>query len=67
MKSFIGQLTGRKDPSERDIGSHAVTVLSSDSADIVRVHDVEGTVQVLQITRAMQYGTGRQVRGTGEK
>ncbi len=56
-KSFIGQLTGRKDPSESEIGSHAVTALSSGSADIVRVHDVEGTAQVLRITRAMQYGT----------
>ncbi len=56
-KSFIGQLTGRKDPSEREIGSHAITALSSGSTDIVRVHDVEGTAQVLRITRAMQYGT----------
>ena len=66
-KSFIGQLTGRKDPSEREIGSHAVTALSSSSADIVRVHDVEGTVQVLRIAHALEYGTGRQVRGSGAK
>lgn len=57
LKSFIGQLTGKKDPAEREIGSHAVTALSSGSADIVRVHDVEGTAQVLQITRALEYGT----------
>lgn len=53
-KSFLGQLTGRKDPGEREIGSHAITALSFRSADIIRVHDVEGTVQVLQIAHALR-------------
>ncbi len=57
LKSFIGQLIHREDTVEMEIGSHAITALSSGSADIVRVHDVEGTFQVLQITRALEYGT----------
>ena len=54
MKSFIGQLICRENIAEREIGSHAVTALSSGSADIVRVHDVEGTFQVFQIARALK-------------
>jgi dihydropteroate synthase len=45
-KSFIGTITGIEEPSERETGTHAVTALSSNCADIVRVHDVEGTMQV---------------------
>ncbi|MCK5065558.1 MAG: dihydropteroate synthase [Candidatus Fermentibacteraceae bacterium] len=55
MKSFIGQLIRSECIAEREIGSHAVTALSSSSADIVRVHDVAGTFQVFQITRALKY------------
>jgi dihydropteroate synthase len=50
-KSFLGKLTGVVKPSEREAGTHAVTALSSNCADIVRVHDVAGTVQVLQVSR----------------
>lgn len=50
-KSFLGTLTGIEDPLEREAGTHAVTALSSNCADIVRVHDVEGTMQVLQVSR----------------
>jgi dihydropteroate synthase len=50
-KSFLGKLTGVIDPSSREAGTHAVTALSSCCADIVRVHDVEGTVQVLKVSR----------------
>ena len=50
-KSFIGKLTGIENPAFREAGTHAITALSSNNADIVRVHDVEGTVQVLQISK----------------
>lgn len=55
-KSFIGTLTGVEKPSEREAGTHAITALSSNYADIMRVHDVEGTVQVLQVSR--EFGKG---------
>lgn len=50
-KSFLGKLTGIEKPSALEAGTHAVTALSSDCADIVRVHDVEGTLQVLKVSR----------------
>ncbi len=50
-KSFIGTLTGIKKPSALEAGTHAVTALSSDCADILRVHDVKGTLQVLKVSR----------------
>ncbi|MCK4807166.1 MAG: dihydropteroate synthase [Candidatus Aegiribacteria sp.] len=50
-KSFLGMLTGIEKPSALEAGTHAVTALSSNFADIVRVHDVEGTLQVLKISR----------------
>ncbi|MFO8183067.1 MAG: dihydropteroate synthase [Candidatus Aegiribacteria sp.] len=48
-KSFLGALTGVEEPWKRGAGTNAVTALSSDSADIFRVHDVEDTVQVLKV------------------
>ncbi len=50
-KSFLGLLTGIREPSALETGTHAVTALSSNYADIVRVHDVEGTLQVLKVSR----------------
>ena len=50
-KSFLGMLTGIREPSALEAGTHAVTALSSNCADIVRVHDVEGTQQVLRVSR----------------
>jgi len=47
-KSFLGLLTGIGDPSLRDPATHAVTAIASTSADVVRVHDVPGTVQALR-------------------
>ncbi len=55
-KSFLGELTGIREPWQREAGTHAVTALSSCSADIFRVHDVEGTRQVLQVTGVMERG-----------
>ena len=50
-KSFLGMLTGIREPSVLETGTHAVTALSFNCADIVRVHDVEGTKQVLSVSR----------------
>ncbi len=50
-KSFLGKLTGIEKPAALDAGTLAVTALSSNCADIVRVHDVEGTMQVLKVSR----------------
>lgn len=48
-KSFLGALTGVEEPWKRGAGTSAVTALSYGSVDILRVHDVEDTVQVLRI------------------
>ena len=50
-KSFLGKLTGIEKPYALDAGTLAITALSSNCADIVRVHDVEGTMQVLKVSR----------------
>ena len=50
-KSFLGKLTGVEKPDALDAGTLAITALSSNCADIVRVHDVEGTMQVLKVSR----------------
>jgi len=52
-KSFLGELTGLDDPGRREAGTHAVTAVSSAGADIFRVHDVEGTRQVLQVAKRL--------------
>ncbi len=54
-KSFIGSITGIEDPGMRETGTHAVTALSSGGVDIFRVHDVDGTRQVLQVTGKLGY------------
>lgn len=56
-KSFIGELTGIREASKREAGTHAVTALSSGSADIFRVHDVEGTRQVLRVSGKLGFGS----------
>lgn len=55
-KSFLGEITGLDRPSDRDAGTHAVTALSSGCADIFRVHDVEGTGQVLRVAAELRSG-----------
>jgi dihydropteroate synthase len=52
-KSFLGAVTGEKDPAARDAAGHAVAALVCGTADIIRVHDVRGTVQVLAAARAL--------------
>ncbi|NJD99205.1 dihydropteroate synthase [Thermococcus sp. LS1] len=49
-KSFIGAITGRKDPSERLPGSLAATAIAIlKGANIVRTHDVKETLDAVKI------------------
>ena len=53
-KAFIGELTGIKEPSERDIptlGAVACSVLAG--TDMVRVHNVKATVEALKVIDAL--------------
>lgn len=48
-KSFLGAITGINDAALRDGASHLISAVTYGSADILRVHDVMGTVQALSI------------------
>jgi dihydropteroate synthase len=49
-KSFIGAITGRKDPSERLSGSLAATAIAVwNGANIIRAHDVKETVDAVKM------------------
>jgi dihydropteroate synthase len=49
-KSFIGAITGRKDPSERLAGSLAATAIAVlKGANIVRTHDVRETLDAVKV------------------
>ena len=48
-KSFLGAITGIHDAALRDEASHVISAVTYGSADILRVHDVRGTVQALSI------------------
>lgn len=53
-KGFIGDITGKKEPSERVFGTAAaVTASIAGGADIVRVHDVEEMSQVVKMANAI--------------
>lgn len=59
-KSFIGRLTGKDHPRDRDGGTAATTALSAwMGAHLVRVHDVATTRQVLQVTDALREAPAR--------
>ncbi|PDP87633.1 dihydropteroate synthase [Glycomyces fuscus] len=54
-KSFIGRITGEKEPSERVAGSLTVAVVAALSGvDLVRVHDVLWTSESLRVARAIK-------------
>jgi dihydropteroate synthase len=55
-KSFIGLLTGEKDPAARDLAGLAVPACAVGRADVLRVHDVAATCAVLHVARALQGG-----------
>ena len=53
-KSMIGQLTGRKDPSERLAGTLAVAALAHyEGIDLLRVHDVAEHIDMLNVLDAL--------------
>ena len=53
-KRFIGEITGVGEPSERLGGSIAAALLAVErGAAVVRVHDVEATVQALAVAEAL--------------
>lgn len=59
-KSFIGRLTGKENPLDREGGTAATTALSAwMGAHLIRVHDVEITRQVLQVTDALREAPAR--------
>jgi dihydropteroate synthase len=52
-KSFLGRLTGRKDPHDRVAATLATTVLALErGATVFRVHDVGQTVDALKVAAA---------------
>jgi dihydropteroate synthase len=56
-KRFIGGLGGEKDPRAREPGSYAAAIAAAaQGAQILRVHDVAGTRQALQVWRASVVG-----------
>ncbi|MFZ9887359.1 MAG: dihydropteroate synthase [Myxococcota bacterium] len=58
-KRFLGELTGIRVPAERDRATlGAVSFAASRGADIVRVHDVKGTVEALQVVDALARAQG---------
>ncbi len=57
-KRFIGGLGQARDPRSREPGSHAAAIASAaQGAQILRVHDVAGTRQALDVWRASMFGT----------
>ncbi len=58
-KRFIGGVAGGETPQSREPGSFAVAlVAAAQGAQILRVHDVEGTRQALSVWRGCMAGTG---------
>ena len=57
-KRFIGAVGQGRDPRSREPGSHAAAIASAaQGAQILRVHDVEGSRQALDVWRASAFGT----------
>jgi dihydropteroate synthase len=57
-KRFIKGLSGGAEPRSREPGSHAAAIAAAgQGAQILRVHDVEGTSQALSVWRASVFGT----------
>ena len=58
-KSFIGTITGGKNPSERIFGTAATVALCvAEGVSIVRVHDVAEMIDVMKVTKAIQNDRG---------
>jgi dihydropteroate synthase len=53
-KSFIGEVTGIKEPARRDTATLAVTaLLVASGADIIRVHDVKRSTEVVRMVEGI--------------
>ncbi len=52
-KTFLGSITGIDMADQRDSVTHIVTALTS-GADMIRVHDVPGTVAALKVSKALR-------------
>jgi dihydropteroate synthase len=53
-KSFLGEITGIENPRERDIATlSAISVSAMNGANIVRVHEVENSNQVIKVVNAI--------------
>jgi dihydropteroate synthase len=53
-KSFIGEITGIKEPARRDTATLAVTaLLVANGADIIRVHDVKRSTEVVRMVEGI--------------
>lgn len=53
-KSFIGEVTGIKEPARRDTATLAVTaLLVANGADIIRVHDVKRSTEVVRMVEGI--------------
>jgi dihydropteroate synthase len=55
-KSFLGALTGVGEAGSRDPATAALSALAARDADILRVHDVPGTVQAVRVALAVHGG-----------
>ena len=54
-KRFIGELTGGRDAAQRDFGSIGASVVAFErGAHVLRVHDVAGTRQALDVAAAIR-------------
>ena len=57
-KSMLGTITGKSDPARRVAASVAAAVLAAGrGAAIIRVHDVDETVDALKVVAAMERGS----------
>ncbi|WP_048148104.1 dihydropteroate synthase [Palaeococcus ferrophilus] len=55
-KSFIGAITGRKDPSERLPGSLSATAIAVwNGANIIRAHDVRETLDAIRVAEFIRH------------
>lgn len=54
-KSFIGEITGERDPANRLAGSIAATAIAVyNGASLIRTHDVKETVQAVKVAEFMR-------------
>lgn len=57
-KRFLGSITGREAPEERDLGTAAACVVAAmQGAEIVRVHNVGMTAEALRVVDCVHKGT----------